>query len=366
MTANLARTPDSGVTTCEAGSGLHWTDLPAVKHRLNRKVSADSDIDWLDYTLRRYFADSLPLARCYSLGCGHGEVERRLARLGAFAICEASDISADAIAAAQRMANAEGLDCIHYTVSDANTLSLAPQTYDAIWARASVHHFEQLEHVFMQVAGALAPGGLFILSEYIGPNRFQFPSVQRQAIQACLDLLPAAYRRMSLQAAHARLSNGEQSPCGGGQPHVSGQPRVLPHDFAQRLLDKWRDGDLRAAVARRLQLLRAVRQGKGPEKSNANLPTKRSLIAVDPSEAVRSADIVPVLQQYFNIVEFKPLGGTILQFLLADIAGNFERDAYGARLLQMLFEVEDSLIETGVLQNDFAYIVAKPNRGGNG
>ena len=134
----------------------------------------------------------------------------------------------------------------------------------------------------------------------------------------------------------------------------------MPRDLRQRLLDKWRDGDLLAAVGRRLRLLRAARTGAALEKTTANLPTERSVIAVDPSEAVRSAEIVPVLQQYFDLVELRPLGGTILQFLLADIAGNFQQDEAGAQLLEMLFAIEDALMAAGHLDSDFACIVAAP------
>lgn len=348
MTTDLDRTAEHWATPWETGLGLHWTDLPAVQRRLNWKVSGDQAEDWLAYTVRRHLVGKLPVARCYSLGCGHGQIERQLARLGAFNCCEASDLSIGAIDAARRAANAEGLANITYLVADANSLVLAAQAYDVIWANASVHHFERLEHVFAMVANALKPGGLFILNEYVGPSRFQFPSYQRQTIQACLDLLPSTYRQLSSSVVQAHLSGDEA------------RPHMIPRGMPQKLLDKWRDGDLLAAVGRRLRLLRAARTGAVLERTLANLPSERSVIAVDPSEAVRSAEMVPVLRQYFDILEFKPLGGTILQFLLADIANNFQRDEVGARLLEMLFAVEDALLDAGQLDSDFAYIVAAP------
>ena len=73
----------------------------------------------------------------------------------------------------------------------------------------------------------------------------------------------------------------------------------------------------------------------------------------------KSSNNIGLLKRYFEIVEFKPLGGTILQFLLTDIAGNF-RSPEGERLLKMLFEIEDALLETNALQSDFGYIVARP------
>ena len=66
-----------------------------------------------------------------------------------------------------------------------------------------------------------------------------------------------------------------------------------------------------------------------------------------------------MLCHYFEIVEYKPMDGSILQFLLADIAGNFA-DEEGRKLLDMLFIIEDTLMAVGDLGSDFAYIVAAP------
>jgi hypothetical protein len=79
----------------------------------------------------------------------------------------------------------------------------------------------------------------------------------------------------------------------------------------------------------------------------------------DPSEAVRSSDIVPLLSQYFRVLEFKGYGGSLLHDLLLDIAGNFsEENPESLDHLRRLFEAEDALIESGRLAHDFAVIVA--------
>ncbi len=348
--SNLRRTAEhwEAQGSWEDGRGLYWLELEAVRRRLNLKVTGRPESDWVRHTLERHFEGHLPLQRCLSLGCGEGGLERQLASLGVFVACDAFDVAAGSIANAQTLARQAGYEHIAYRVEDANNMQLPAQTYDAVWASGAVHHFERLEHVFTQLAAALKPGGLFILNEYVGPSRFQFPSYQRQTIQACLDLLPSTYRQLSSSVVQAHLSGDEA------------RPHMIPRGMPQKLLDKWRDGDLLAAVGRRLRLLRAARTGAFLEKTLANLPSERSVIAVDPSEAVRSAEIVPVLRQYFDILEFKPLGGTILQFLLADIANNFQQDEVGARLLEMLFAVEDALLDAGQLDSDFAYIVAAP------
>ena len=320
-------------------AGLYWVELPVVTQRLNAKVSGSPTIDWIAYTLQHYFPNQLPLAHCLSLGCGKGALERRLADLHAFETCDAVDIAPGCIAEAQARAAQAGYSHIHYAIADVNTLTLEPARYDLILGNASIHHVTALEAVFKQIARGLKPDGLFVLNEYIGPSRFQFPPQQKAAIQACWDLLPPAYRQPLLAA----VSEHQRA---------AAQRRAL-HWYIQRIAEKLRDGDLWATLQRRLALWR------GTAKSQLRFPSARDVAATDPSEAVRSAEIVPLLEHYFEIVEFKPLGGTILQFLLTDVAGNF-RSPVGERLLKMLFEIEDTLLETGALQSDFAYIVVRP------
>lgn len=344
--SNLQRTVDywSAEGAWETGRGIYWLETPAVLRRLNQKVSGQPDVDWVRYTLERHFAGRLPLDRCLSLGCGRGGLERQLAGLGAFVTCDAFDIAKGAIAEAQALARQAGYDHIRYTVQDVNQMELPVGYYDAVWSAGAVHHFERLEHVFEQVAAALKPDGLFILWEYVGPNRFQFPPRQRQVIRACHELLPADYRRLSATFLDHSLAWQSKSDL-----------RWL----MQRVGDKLRDGNLPGAVQRWLQRTWASRSGVRPVKTTPNLPTARSVQAVDPSEAVRSAEIVPLLRRYFDMVEYKPLGGTILQFLLEGIAGNFQGQQ-GEEVLKMLFTIEDTLIACGYLESDFAYIVAAP------
>ena len=86
---------------------------------------------------------------------------------------------------------------------------------------------------------------------------------------------------------------------------------------------------------------------------------------VDPSEAIRSEEILDVVLRYFEVVEKRDLGGTLLQFLLSGIAGNFRADdPRSLRILEMLFTIEDALMEVGDLESDFVVVVARPKRGG--
>jgi len=66
------------------------------------------------------------------------------------------------------------------------------------------------------------------------------------------------------------------------------------------------------------------------------------------------------LRDHFRLLQCRALGGTILQFVLRDIAGNFRsEDRTAASVLEMLFAIEDALVDSGELPSDFALIVGK-------
>lgn len=83
------------------------------------------------------------------------------------------------------------------------------------------------------------------------------------------------------------------------------------------------------------------------------------MAAADPSEAVRSSEIVPLVAEYFRILEIKGYGGAILHELLYDIAGNFCEEHTGSLdYLCRLFEAEDQLTASQSIADDFAVIIA--------
>jgi 2-polyprenyl-3-methyl-5-hydroxy-6-metoxy-1,4-benzoquinol methylase len=327
--------------------GVEWWDAgPEIQKYRNRRVSGNPEVNWVQYTLSKYFDARLPLSRCLSLGCGNGGLERQLASLGAFEFCDAYDVAAGAIRWAKNRASQLGINNIDYRVADINGLTLPAQTYDAVWISLAMHHFEALEHISLQIQSALKPDGLLVLQEYVGPSRFQFSSRQKEIVNLCLSLLPAPYRIRTPYAVARQMKDS----------------MTAKRDFVRRLIDKVRDGDLIGAISRRL--LR-YRQRLGPhvsEKKFVTFPTVRDVIAEDPSEAIRSDEIVKVLQRYFEIVETKGWGGNIVQFLLADIAGNFidEKNEHGQAYLRMILNIEETFLQSGELESDFAYIVARP------
>lgn len=288
----------------EAVAGWYWMAHPMVRARVNALASGgDPAMDSYGRLrlLLRERGVKLPLGRAVSLGCGFGALERGLAAQGIITEIDAYDIAPAAIAEAKRLAAAAGLSGLRYHVADLdNEMDRLPRGADVVFAHSSVHHVTKLEALFAAVAAMLKPGGIFHLNEFVGPTRFQWTDAQIAAVNDFLESLPPQLRRLP-----------------------SGQPRPLQ-----------------------------------------TRPSVADMIAADPSEAVRSAEIVPLLSQYFDILEVRELGGALLHLGLADIAQNFNPESSEDRaVLETFFAAEDRAMSAGTVDSDFAVItaVARPH-----
>lgn len=239
--------------------------------------------------------------RALVLGCGSGWLERALSQRGRFGQILACDVAPTTVERARREAEAAGISNIEYRVLDLEHAAL-DGPYDAIIANDVLHHITDLEGIYSRVRGALAPGGKFVFNEYVGPNRFQYSEERMHLINRYFRLLPDELRR------------------------------AFP------------SGD---TLWRRERLL--------PER----------VIADDPTEAVRSEDVLPVARKVFRVEREYPYGGGLLNPLLFGIIPNFKDDVpFHVGLLEALCEAEERLSKNGAIEPDFQVFVGSAN--GNG
>jgi SAM-dependent methyltransferase len=276
-----------------------WMEHPVISQKyINRRMTGRDDQNWLNRFRNTHVPT--PLNLCASLGCGSGGLERHALAIDICSKFDAFDVAAGAIETAKSEAAAMGFGLrVNYQVCDLNTIVLAPQTYDAVFACQSAHHFDGLEHIFDQVHAALRPGGFFVLNEFVGPTRFQWTDQQLDLVNGLLAILPARYRRLIAD----------------------------PSQIRDRL----------------------------------HRPTVEEMISYDPSEAVRSSELMSQITQRFEVVEKIEFGGTILQLLLQDIAGNFVPESEeDMAILDLICLLESKLIESKALPSDFVYLVTRP------
>ena len=237
-----------------------------------------------------------PVGLALSLGCGGGGLERHGFDLKIAREFHGLDVAQDAIAMAQELARHPRKRRIRYEVADLNTLVLPENRFNTVFASQSVHHITALEHYLDQVRRTLKPGGLFIFNEFVGATQFQWPDAQLAHANAMLARIPERYR------------------------------------------DSIRGHGLKTHIQR---------------------PTLELMNQIDPTEAIRSADILAEVDARFELVEARDFGGTLLQLVLEDIVGNFRDTPEDIAVLQSLFDEEQALLASGELHSDFTLRVMR-------
>lgn len=290
-------TPDTDTFS----SNMFWLAVPEVQEHYLANGTQNSGKGWVFYFFQKYLPIRQENVTMASVGCGVGHLERNLASWNAFDQCDGFDIAPGALDIARKLAAEAGIENLNYAIQDMNTYIWPENHYDVVWFSHSLHHIKNLEGLYEQLTRTLKPGGYVFFNEYIGPDRFDFTKRQKEVMSAAFTLIPQRFRRSF---------------------NVN-----YPHAFYQ----------------------------------SVSIPDPNEVHRLDPSESVRSSEIMPLLHQYFDVVEFNKAGGTLLHFLLSGIAGNFRADdPESMQVLKMLFNIEDTLIGVGDIQSDFAIVAAQP------
>jgi SAM-dependent methyltransferase len=89
-------------------------------------------------------------------------------------------------------------------------------------------------------------------------------------------------------------------------------------------------------------------------------PSVEEMIANDPTEAVRSNEVLAFTERHFEVLERKHLGGTILQHLLYEIAEEYRFEVPRERaIVEILCTIEAMLIDTGRVPCDYVMLAAR-------
>lgn len=185
---------------------------------------------------------------------------------------------------------AEGLP-IEYSRVDLESDELPRKTFDIIFSVSTLHHVNRLDFCVGQLHRSLREDGILVLQEFIGPPRFQWDPLQSRLVFDLYSFLPGAYR-------YNHQSVG-----------------MIP--YPQRPALSW-------------------------------------MVTNYPSEAVRSNEMLHVVDRYFERIDRRALGGTLLNPFLAGILENFEEDKEAdLSFIRMVALLEDTLLEVGVRGPDF-------------
>lgn len=295
-----------------------WLGANECIENIQRKISGNPHLHWLPYVIDKYLAPAIGTIpskkpkkefRCLLLGSSEGHMERMLCEKGFEGEIVASDIAEKALARAKQKVNALGYDNVTYVVADLNKDTFEGQ-FDFIIAEGVLHHIANIESCLRMLSSVLSPDGYFILVEFEGPVRFQLPDHQVRWINAALSVLPKGLRPFP--------------------PDKHSQEKYLP------------------ATPSENQELYYIP------------PAEADVIAFDPSEAVSGPDLKRLIPQLFEVVERQGFGGTLLSYM----TGHFDFkqtnvDEYARSWLRILIQIEDTLIQSKILDDDFVFYVLR-------
>ena len=231
-----------------------------------------------------------------SLGCGAGHAEIALARYGSVDEVLGMDPSAGAIKVATELALSSGVaNKVTFAVSATDLPEFEPNSVDVVHMNMSLHHVHDLEWLFAQIFTALKPGGYFVANEFMGPRRFQWSDERLKVVTDFLAAMPDRLRR------------------------------------------DYRDNTI---------------------KTQQETHPAEWWIAYDPTESVRSDDIIPLLKTIAPNLEIRPYGGNIANLVLENIIHNFDPKRPDDRAwMEKLWVADDESVATE--GSDFNYIVTR-------
>ena len=296
-----------------------WIGAKACIESIQTRTSNDASQHWLTYAVKTYFRPAfdanfctkpLDKYRCLILGSNEGWMERMLCENGFKGEIIASDIADKALARAAAKAGDSGFANIRHVQADLNVVKFEGQ-FDFIVAEGVLHHIVNIESCLRMLEGCLTETGYLLAVEFEGPVRFQLSELQVRWINAALGVLPRGLRPLPLD-----------------------EKSLYPATAAEN------------AVI-----------GYAP-------PSEESIVAFDPSEAICGPQLRQLIPSIFEIVERKPFGGTLLSYMTQHF--DFERtdnDAFSLAWLKVLMQIERTLTETGILDDEFVFYVTRRRDG---
>jgi SAM-dependent methyltransferase len=289
---------------------LDWMHAPGAANSVNKMVSG-KDLPtghWAQYAKERHI---LPLLkrlrdsgsrqeglRMVSLGCGSAHIEKSLISDFGWPVSILQGLEYDSELRADAQNRFKGLRDVasSFEFFDFNSSLHSMQTYDVVFCCHSIHHATDLEFFLPALNELMRDDSIFIGIDFFGPTRFQIEPEVKGIINKLDRMLPSSLRL-----------------------------------------------DLRKCP---------------PRESMVAFPSIAEVISADITESPRSSDLRNLLFSNFPIIDIKPMGGTVLRWLLQHRAGNFDHQNPEHRCIaDLLFYIEELLIEQKAVRSDDLFFV---------
>ena len=276
-----------------APNQLAFWQSPVARAAINRRITGDPELGPETYFARRH-GPAIVAPHALSVRASDAKLELALVEAGACEQLDGVDDDQGRVDFATGRVPEPLRERVRFGLGTLEGFR-APEPLGAVVCRSFLHRRADLEVTIDRIGALLAPGGLVFVEDFVGPARFQWTDIQLEAINRLLAWLP------------------------------------------EELLT-----DLAATDGRR--------------KRSVERPDPEAWIAANSHEAVRSDEILPLLDARFERVEVCPYGGAVFHQLFSRIMGNF---AGRPELVGLLIEVDALLTDFGVLGSDYVWGVRR-------
>lgn len=311
---------------------------PGWTEHQNILASGDPKKSWLTVFHEQMQSKGITPGHALSIGCGSGLLERQMIQEGICTSVEGCDLSEELLKLAEEQARAVNAP-ITYFMADLNSHDFPENSYDLIIGAGIFHHVENLEHLFASLKRSLKPNGVFLMYDYVGPSRFQWSPTQITRCNEWLERLPLKYKKKQGYPKHYYIAKNIFN--------------IIPFSNSkgiERLVE---------SIAPKNLFSQFVRLKHAQTVMTTLVPPHPAQFAVtDPSEAIRSSDILPQLKKHFHIETLLPLGGSLAQPLFGRTVSNFLNDAEGKEWATKILEDERLALKNNELSSDFIALSA--------
>jgi SAM-dependent methyltransferase len=268
---------------------LAFWQSPVARAAINRRITGDPELGPETHFARRH-GPSIVAPHALSLRAADAKLEIALVEAGSCERVTGLDDEQGRVDFAAGRVPEPLRDRIGFQLGTLDRWE-PPEPLGAAVCRSFLHRRPDLEAVLDRLAALLAPGGLLFVEDFVGPARFQWTDAQLETINRLLARLPD-------------------------------------------------------------ELLTDLSATDGRRKRSVERPDSAAWIAANASEAVRSDEILPLLDARFERVEVCPYGGAVFHQLFSRIMGNF---ASRPELVGVLMEVDALLTDAGALNADYVW-----------
>jgi SAM-dependent methyltransferase len=237
--------------------------------------------------------------RAISVGCGAGTKELQLVKAGIVERFDLYELSKERVEMGRAKARTLGLsDAMNFHVGDAFEACKDAGVYDCVHWNNSLHHMLDTAAAIEWSHHVLADDGAFVMDDFVGPSRFQWSEFNLRV------------------ASEVRAA--------------------LPNRLLQRGADLT---PLHKTVFRK---------------------TIKQMLAMDPSEAADSSNILPSLRRVFPLARIVLTGGAIYHLALAGVYAQLNTDNEDDRaILDIALQMDDLMSNLG--ETHYAVAVAFKN-----